>query len=348
LNPNASVAIGLRATLVVQLKGPIVIGHLIVLALLSVPPAPVETEPVVSPSEFQSAFDASLAGKLSVSPDVRRSAESYRYVFVAGFMNEGKTEYFKQNAGELRAIGVPRTAIHFIFPSSKETLEGNAATVRAKFEEYAALGDEKLVVIAHSRGACDTLGFALQNSKFVSDHVKALFLVQGPFGGTAVADYVTGEGPPINGMPLAQRLIAQGLGRLEEHRMSRGVHGGLASLTRRASKEYWDRALEKHRDAIPVISPKTLYVTSRSNPGQLRLVLRTTGSYLGTHIGPNDGVVAVEDQSVAGVGTVLATLEAAHTDLTHQFPSAIPRRRLRRALIDAIIVGVGQSLETDD
>ena len=320
------------------------IGHSALLACLFVAPPPVETDPVISPAEFRGCFDSALAGKLSIPADVKRAAQRYRYVFVGGFMSEGMSEYFKQNARELRAMGVPRKAIHFIYPSSHETIEGNAAAVRAKFHEFAAMGPEKLVVIAHSRGACDALAFALRNPLFVSDHILALFLIQGPFGGTGLADYLTGEGPPIDRrMPLKQRLIALGLGRLEEYVLSRGKHGGLASLTRRASKEFWETALEEHRAAIPVVSPKTFYVTTKTKPAHLRLFLQATAWYLGTHFGPNDGMVALDDQSVDGVGTVLAILDAGHTDLTHQFPSAPPRRRLRRALIDAIIMGVGEA-----
>ena len=89
-----------------------------------------------------------------------------------------------QNAKELRAQGVPRRAIHFIYPSSHKTVQENAEAVRAQFQEIARLGPEKLVVIGHSRGACDTLAFALENPAFVADHIQALFLVQGPFGGT--------------------------------------------------------------------------------------------------------------------------------------------------------------------
>ena len=132
-------------------------------------------------------------------------------------------------------------------------------------------------------------------------------------------------------MPLKQRLIALGLGRLEEYVLSGGKHGGLPSLTRRASKDFWEAALEEHQDAIPVVSPKTFYVTTKTRPAHLRLFLQATAWYLNTHFGPNDGMVALEDQSVDGVGTVLAVLDAGHTDLTHRFPRAMPRRRLRRA-----------------
>jgi hypothetical protein len=320
-----------------------VIGHLILLAVLFVAPPPDSSDPVISPAEFRVSFDSALAGTLSIPTYVKRAARSYRYVFVGGFMSEGMSEYFKQNAKELKAIGVPRTAVHYIYPSSRETIEGNSAAVQGKFQEFAALGPETLVVIAHSRGASDALAFALQNPRFVSEHVQAIFLVQGPFGGTGVADYVTGEGPPIDKrMPLKQRLIALGLGRLEEFALSHGKHGGLPSLTRRASKEFWEAALEEHEAAIAVVSPKTFYVTTKTRPGHHRLFLQATAWYLGENFGPNDGMVTLEDQSVAGVGTVLAVLDAGHTDLTHRFPSAPPRRRLRKALIDAIIMGVGQ------
>jgi pimeloyl-ACP methyl ester carboxylesterase len=320
------------------------IEHLIVLGTMLAAPPPLENKPVISPAEFRANFEQALAGKLSVPADVKRSARGYRYVFVGGFMNEGMSEYFKQNARELRLIGVPRKTIHYIYPSSQETIEGNAAAVRDKFREFAALGREKLVVIAHSRGACDALTFALDDPLFVSKHVQALFLIQGPFGGTGIADYVSGEGPPIDRrMPLKQRLIALGLSRLEEYALSRGKHGGIASLTTRASKEYWEAAIEEHRTAVPIVSPKTFYVTTKTKPAHLRLFLQATSWYLGAHFGPNDGMVALEDQSVDGLGTVLAVLDAGHTDLTHRFPSAMPKRRLRRALIDAIIMGVGRA-----
>jgi len=321
-----------------------VLAFLTLAALLFVPPEPVEELPLVSPTEFQLWFDAARSGSLALPDEVKLAARDHRYVFVGGFLNEGMSSYFKQNAQELRAIGVPRGAIHFIYPSSHDTLEGNGELVRGKFQEFAAMGPEKLVVIAHSRGACDTLAFALQNPEFVADHVKAMFLVQGPFGGTGVADYVTGLGPPIDGrMPMPHRVIAQALLWLEESRLARGKHGGLPSLTRRASREFWEKALNEHRAAIKVVGPRTFYVTTKTKPTHLRLFLQATAWYLGTNFGPNDGMVAIDDQLVEGLGTVLAVLDAGHTDLTHQFPRALPKRRLRRALIDAVIMAVGHS-----
>ena len=192
------------------------IGHLTLLACLVAGPPSVDSGPSISPTAFRTSFDQALAGKLSMPVAAKLAAKGYRYVFVGGFMNEGMSEYFKQNARELRTMGVPRKAIHYVYPSSHETIERNAVAVRERFHEFAALGPEKLVVIAHSRGACDVLFFALTDPQFVSKHIQALFLIQGPFGGTGLADYLIGEGPAIDkSMPLKQRLIALRLGRIK-------------------------------------------------------------------------------------------------------------------------------------
>ena len=53
-------------------------------------------------------------------------------------------------------------------------------------------------------------------------------------------------------------------------------------------------------------------------------------------------MVALEDQSLAGVGNVLAVLDAGHTDLTNRFPSGRAAQRMRKAVIDAIIMSVGE------
>jgi hypothetical protein len=322
---------------------------LTLIPLLLAPPNPAQISPAVTPAEFQAWFDSAHTGNLVIPEAIKERAADYRYVFVGGFLNEGMSQYFRQNAGELRKLDVPRTAIHYIYPSSHESVEGNAELVRRNFLKCADEGPEKLVVIAHSRGACDALAFALQNPDFVANRVAALFLLQGPFGGTGVADYVTGEGPPIDGLlPFPHRMIALALGRIEESKLAHGKHGGLTALTRRASRAYWETALKENEAAINVVGPKTFYVTTKTKPSHLRLFMKSTAFYLGAHFGPNDGMVAIDDQTVAGLGTVLAVLDAGHTDLTHRFPSALPNPRLRRALIDAIVMAVGRSVPSQE
>src|ERR1017187_410096 len=114
------------------------LGLLMVLAMQLASPDPIATNPVISPAEFRACFDAACAGRLSIPVEAAREARRYRYVFVGGFHNEGYPGYFTQNAKELRAKGVSKKAIHFIYPSSHETVDGNAETVRAEFEEIAS------------------------------------------------------------------------------------------------------------------------------------------------------------------------------------------------------------------
>ena len=186
-----------------------------------------ETCSPVSPTEFSAWLNAARGGELAIPDKVSRKARHYRYVFVRGFHNEQMPGYFALNVKELRDHDVPRRAVHFISPSSHETPAANAELVRSRFLEIARQGPEKLVVIAHSRGACDSLAFALENPEFVADHIQAMFLIQGPFGGTGVADYLMGEGPRLDfQMPWRQRLVAYLVGRFEVYRLDRGKHRG--------------------------------------------------------------------------------------------------------------------------
>ena len=175
------------------------------------------------------------------------------------------------------------------------------------------------------------------------EHIHAMFLIQGPFGGTALADYVVGEGPPMDKrMPLSHRVAGHALANVEGFLLDHGKHGGLASLSRRASKEFWDDMLEESSAAIPIVSPKTFYITGEIPASEHRFFQRPIASYLEVHFGENDGVVALEDQSLAGVGKVLAVLDAGHTDLTNRFPSGRATQRMRKAIVDAIIMSIGE------
>jgi pimeloyl-ACP methyl ester carboxylesterase len=252
--------------------------------------------------------------------------------------------YFAQNARELRAHGVPRQSIHFVHPSSGRTVEENRDAVRDEFRRIAGQGPERLVVIAHSRGACDALAFALHEPQFVQDRVEAFFLVQGPFGGSGLADYILGDGQPMDGrMPPGHRWLARLLGTLERLLVKYGKHGGVAGLTREASRAYWRQACAEHAEAVPVIGPKVFYIESRSRPARLALFQRAMSWYLGAYYGPNDGVVAVSDQAVPGLGTSLGVLNAGHADLTRRFPATRAGRTFRQALVRSILMAVGRS-----
>lgn len=298
--------------------------------------------PTISAPQFRQWFEVAWQGRLAIPQKVASKATSFRYVFVAGLGHENMPGYFTQNAGELQAMGVPTTSIHTIQPSSGRSIEENLEDVRARFLEVAGKGPEKLVVIGHSRGACDALAFALRDPGFVRKRVQAIFLIQGPFGGSGLADYVLGNGKSTDRLGAGHRALARLIAGHERSMVENGKHAGMADLTRENSREFWREMLHDHSKAVPVVGPRVYYIVSATDPGRLRLFQRTTGRYLDAHFGPNDGMVALEDQSIAGLGTNLGVIDAGHADLTRRFPATAEGRHARQALMQSIAMAVGQ------
>ena len=256
--------------------------------------------PPVTAGEFQGWFEDGLPGRLRIPGPV--AGEQALPLRVRGRLPIGRTPgYFTQNAKELRAIGVPRRSIHFLYPDSHKTVEENRETVRDEILRIAGDRPERLVIIAHSRGACDALTFALHEPEFVRVRVEALFLIQAAFGGTGLADYVLGEGKPMDDqMARGHRFLARGIGGFVRYLLKHGKQGGLTGLTREASRAYWTLALEEHEDASRSPGRKSSMSRPMPSPRDLGLFMRAMASYLGAYYGPNDGVVAVEDQTIPG------------------------------------------------
>jgi hypothetical protein len=293
---------------------------------------------------FEGWFASAVAGSLKVPPRVAREARSFRYVFVEGFRNERMPGYFAANIAELKALGIPRDQIHIIDPSSRRTTAANAESVRARFLEIAREGPERLVVIAHSRGACDALAFAIGDPVFVRDRVQAMFLIQGPFGGSGLAGYVTGSGAPMDRqMKLRHRIMASLIGRMTRAFAKDESLDAMEGMTPEASAAYWAKALDKDKETLAEVGSKTFFIRSALLPSRQRFARRAMAWYLQAYLGPNDGVVALEDQSLPGFGTVIATLEAGHSDLTCNAPTSRARKGDRRALTRSIVMAVGQT-----
>ncbi|WP_165226722.1 lipase family alpha/beta hydrolase [Aquisphaera insulae] len=311
-------------------------------------PAPLDLPPAIRPAAFQASFELAAEERLAIPDDVLARAARFRYVLVGGLNFGGTQGYLTHNARQLRARGVPAGAVEVIHPDSTRTIRENADDLRARIHAIAAKGPEKLVLIAHSRGACDVLAFALQDAAFVNDRVDAMFLVQGPFGGSGVADYAAGDGPEADGqMPLLPRIAVRAGRKIEATLADPGRHRAIAELSHESCSQLWAELIAGHGDALAVVSPRTFYITSRTTTAKHPALQRVTASYLHAYYGPNDGLVALEDQDIPGLGTVLAVLDAGHTDLTRRFLSARPRAkaRLQKALADSILLAVGSPRE---
>ena len=318
----------------------LLLGTLLSLSQTASPPT------TVSATDFHLWFDAARIGELTIPTRIERKASRLRYVFVGGFGGERPGNYFTENARELRRHSVPKRMIHYIFPSSDKSVDENVAEVRKYLFEIDRDGPERLVLIAHSRGACDVLAFALQEPDFIEQHVAAIFLIQGPFGGTALADYIHGTGPVLDRrLKPRHRIITYLLGRLERFRLRQGRHGGLADLVRDESRQFWSRMLQQHSAAVPIVSPRTFFIQSKAAPWQLAWLRRALGWFLTTYDGSNDGAVAVTDQCLPGIGTSLGVYHCGHGELTRRTRVGRSARRLPRALIQSIIMAVGQEEE---
>ncbi|MEW4567386.1 alpha/beta fold hydrolase [Tautonia sp. JC769] len=303
----------------------------------------VHPAPAIEPTEFQDWFLSSFDGTLQLDEELVERIQGFRYVFVMGLMNERSPGYLEQNVRELRGLGVPSRRIHRIAPSSDARIRENLDEIRAAFRAIADQGPEPIVIIGHSRGACDALAFALHEAAFVSERVVALFLIQGPFGGSGAADYLLGSGIPMDRqIPPPTRALATLMRNAAAKRLENGKHEGIVDLTTDASERFWGRLLAARRSAIPIVGPRTFYIEATVPPSRQPPFRRPVARYLETYYGPNDGLVAVGDQYLPELGTRLGILDVSHMDLTHRFPAARPQRRLRGALVQAIAVAVGR------
>jgi pimeloyl-ACP methyl ester carboxylesterase len=301
------------------------------------------TAPDLTRIEFEAWFHEAEANRLAIPKPVVRRAQTFRYVFVGGYRNEAIRGYFTQNIANLVRHGVSREHIHVIHPRSTKSDEENARDVAAQFAKIAGTGPERLVVIAHSRGACDALRFALANPEFIAGHVEALFLVQGPFGGSGAAAYAVGVGTPMDRkMPWRPRIIAHLAGKVFRWLASEEEREVLAGLAPEDAQARWQIMLEMHPEAVTSVGPRVFFICSKTHPRRLRFVRKAIAWYVQTYHGPGDGMVTLRDQSLSGLGTVVATVRAGHGDLTQRFPAARRSRQLRRALIDGIVMAVGR------
>ena len=110
-------------------------------------------------------------------------------------------------------------------------------------------------------------------------------------------------------------------------------------LRKSSGRTCWRKARRRFRSW----APRRFTSRARSRPSGHRIFQRAIASYLETNFGENDGIVALSDQSLPELGTVLAVLDAGHTDLTNRFPSGKAAQRMRKAVVDAIVMAVGES-----
>ncbi len=309
--------------------------------------APVLSGPTsFDPASFTSSINHYYDHPGSLPPAVKKKLSAFDYVFVAGFLSEVIPGYFKDNVQFLVDQGVPVSRIKKVFPPSKNDVLTNADVILRSVTEHRDRSARKVVILAHSKGALEALTFALRDPKVFLDHVEALFLLQGPLGGSPVADYISGVGVPVDSkMPQPYRALFENIDKVGGW-TSCWTGNGLSALVRSTAKAGLTDLLEDlQKDEtnaadIRKMSDRIFYIQSRKNPRDMTFAVRAAGWYLETYYGENDGLVLTADQVFSGVGTSLTILRADHADLTNPTPVARTPKALREALMSAIAHGL--------
>lgn len=307
----------------------------------------------ITPARFRAWVDGYYQNPQGLPKDEIPKAASLRYVFVGGIFNEAVKSMFVENVRALVRLGVPERRIQTVFPSSLLSIEENFAVVREKIVRFAAEGPEKLVLIGHSKGAAEALAAALALPAPLVDRVHAVFLLQGAFHGSPLADYFFDDGKAVDDrFPWHYRRafefareakLVEKLDAIQEIFKFR-IDRGLMSLTRRKAEGFWSRHLVTHAKAASKLSDRIYYLASWEHPEKLSYVFHASGLYEALYYGPNDGIVVTDDQALDELGGTLAVYRVGHGDLVTDSNKTSHSHRLKVAIMTALVLGAATEL----
>ena len=287
-------------------------------------------------SPFATWYEEGKTGQLALSWAVENHLQDFRFVLVAGFLNEVFPGAFSENVSELTRLGVPKERIYTLYPSSSETYLSNSHWLRQQLENIEEKGSGRIVLIAHSRGAVDVLADAIQNEAWTKRNVAAIFLFNGPFGGSPLANYMEGDAPIAGpSMPKKARDLAYLYGSASQLLIKPYAESGLREMTLERSNSFWKRLLAEFPQAPSELGPFIYYVKARFVPDGTDPFMYATGTYLSTYYGDNDGIVLTKDQFLPEIGSVLAVLDCNHNDLVSS-SSYGSSTNIRAGITDAI------------
>lgn len=273
------------------------------------------------------------AEKAYLQEDVKNQAAQYHYVFIPGFLNEGLPTYFEDNITALEAAGIKNDSISVFNSSSFTAPSDNVHLLQKQMEKIPT--NKKIVMIGHSKGAVEGLLFAIENKEFVQKRVQAVFLVQGAFLGSPIADYIAGKGHAVDSkIPFFGRMFLESA----HYVLSRLiVTNGLLALTSSNINEFWgSKSIEPQH--VDTLDNKVFYIKSRQNYRYMSLFIDNAGRYLETYYGDSDGIVILDGQSLSHVGRTIATIEGAdHTDLMLSAPLSNREKKYRFAFTNTLL-----------
>ena len=254
------------------------------LAALALPPR------LVSPLALRAVATAGERGpkleKLRVDFDgarrLPRAAAAHDYLLVPGLLWDVVDDYFQPNRRRLEGLGLKASILDV------DPLGSTAANGRVVARALRA-AERPVVVLAHSKGALDTLE-ALRSEPDLVPKVRALVAIQSPYFGAAFADWAS--------RPRLLRDLGLALARLvmRPGRLLRTSPFRRDEALRDISKEVRARAAEPLPAGLAVFSIATT-LTSRS---RLPWVSWATAGTLSLVSGDSDGLVETRDALIPG------------------------------------------------
>jgi pimeloyl-ACP methyl ester carboxylesterase len=257
----------------------------------------------------------------------------YRVMIVPGFFNECFADIALPFEKSAESLNDPRFKIDELIVSGRSSSNSNAEYIAATIDTLDLEGDEKLVLIGHSKGAVDILHY-LVNYPNASQRIAAVVSVAGA----------------INGSPIAARLsgiYASLASYLVFGKCDAGDGGAMNSL-KPAVRMSW-LAANPLPESVHYFSLAAC--TRRDN---INMLLKPGYDLLWIDSPRNDGLLLACDQIIPG-GTLLGYANADHWSValplenkhlliseTVQAPKKFPRK----VLLHAILVYVAETLES--
>jgi pimeloyl-ACP methyl ester carboxylesterase len=282
-------------------------------------------------AELNCRFDLELDTKdLAIAEEIKKEVGRHHYILVAGFLNEAMPKYFFDTLESLKKeMGASKVTV--IRPSSLHDIERNSADLASRLA-YLHHGDPetRFVVIGHSMGAVESFMMAASAPIF-DKAVESMVLIQGPFGGSPVADAVTGPAGILLPRKTREKYLA-----------------GFQALRTDVSEERMSKVMAIVPERrLGAIQDKVHLVTSYTqNPLKVAASVGITNFFM-NFAGKNDGLVMLKHQVVDDMDLDMTTMkDIDHADLVsdpgttfslwpqggHTFRRAFTRAMILKAL----------------
>ncbi|OFZ05527.1 MAG: hypothetical protein A2X97_11690 [Bdellovibrionales bacterium GWA1_52_35] len=268
---------------------------------------------------FEEAFRAQMAaGNPPVADLVSRGIElrTKKIVFVAGVLNEVARSNFNDSRRVLKKqYGVQDSTV--IFPKSFISISDNSEALYKQFLWLHFVSGKPLVILAHSKGAAETVLALLRHPDLLRDGVvEKVYALQGALNGSYIADVINGKGNWKYWSTFVSTRMP-----------------GLLNLgTENARKVIGGAIAEASAEERAVINGRLFFIRSVENPWQSIFYMVGTNLYLTKNYGENDGVLLSQDQLLPELGTDLGVVhDIDHTDFVMSFPHSGALRRTRTA-----------------